>query len=351
MLKSSIFDLDDISDPEETYLSFENANYIHPAFDNAINLGNLSFLKRKTKRREMSLFNETNDKNLTKALEKNFPPSPINEENKEKIYSPNGNDENRNNQASTSITLEREIKDKKEEGNDSQKSFSNNIFDLNQEIDLEENNEEEIYNIVPKKIRNVENGKDKERGRYNEIIFEIRTNQIPGRKPRDKKELSDIKKRHGKKAFDNVTTKIQVNFISFLISFANDVIKEVSNNDKTLFFKNIDYKEKSNVKSSNLVNCKKLKVDDILEKSISRKFRSTNENHNKVVYEKIINLSSEVCEEYFNMRIVPIFQKYYNNCKPCNKVMIYGKSIYLSKIIKTELIECAKLVYLNEEKE
>ena len=44
--------------------------------------------------------------------------------------------------------------------------------------------------------------------------------------------------------------------------------------------------------------------------------------------------------------------------------MIYGKSIYLSKetksfydlikknkIIKNELIECAKLVYLNKEKE
>ena len=314
------------------------------------------------RREEISPFNEANDKHITKALEKIFGPSPINEEKKVLFFSPNGNDANRNNQTSTSYSHEREIKEYKEEGKISQKSFSNNIFGLNQEIELEENNEEVSPNKVILNIRKIENEKDKERRRYNEIIFETRTNQVPGRKPRDEKELSYIKKRHGKKGFDNVTTKIQVNFISFLISFTNDVIKEISINDKTLFFKDIDYKEKSNVKSENLVKFKKLQVKDILQKRISTKFRSINENHNKLLYEEIVNLSSEVCEEYFNMGIVPIFQKYYNNCKPFNKIIINDQPIYLSKetksfydlikknnIIKNELIECAKLVYLNED--
>ena len=350
MLKTSIYDLDDISELGETYLPFGNANNIYPNFDNDTKLGNF--------------FKEANDKHMSKAFEKIFCPNPINEENKEIISSLNGKEENRNNQTSTSINQEREKEEKKEEGKNIQESFSNNIFFLNQEIELEENNEEEIPNIVPKNIRKFENGNDKEGGRYNEIIFKTKTNQIPGRKPRDEKELSYIKKRHRKNAFDNVATKIQVNFISFLISFSNDIIKEELNNDKTLIFKDIDYKEKSNVKSEHLEIFKKLKVKDILQKPISRKFRSLNENYNKVIYNKIINLSLEVCEEYFNMGIVPIFQKYYNNCKPFNKIILNGKTIYLSKetksfydlikkndIIKNELIECAKLVYLKEKEQ
>ena len=350
MFKPTISDLDNISELGETYLPFGNANNIYPNFDNDTKLGNF--------------FNEANDKHMTKAFEIIFCPSPINEDNKEKIFLLKGKDENRYNHTSTSISHEKEIEEKKEEGKNSQESFSNNIFFLNQEIELEENNEEEIPNIVPKNIRKFENGNDKEGGRYNEITFKTKTNQIPGRKPRDEKELSYFKKRHRKNAFDNVATKIQVNFISFLISFSNDIIKEELNIDKTLIFKDIDYKEKSNVKSENLEIFKKLKVKDILQKPISRKFRSLNENHNKVIYNKIINLSSEVCEEYFNMGIVPIFQKYYNNCKPFNKIILNGKTIYLSKetksfydlikkndIIKNELIECAKLVYLKEKEQ
>ena len=73
---------------------------------------------------------------------------------------------------------------------------------------------------------------------------------------------------------------------------------------------------------------------------------------------------SKECEEYFNMGIIPIFQKYYNNCKPFNKIMIGGKYIYLSKetksfydlikkndLIKNGLIEYANIVYLDDEEQ
>ena len=128
MLKSSIYDLDDISELGETYLPFGNTNNIYPNFDNDTKLGNF--------------FNEANDKHMTKAFEKIFCPNPINEENKEIISSLNGKEENRNNQTSTSINQEREKEEKKEEGKNSQESFSNDIFFLNQETELEESNEE-----------------------------------------------------------------------------------------------------------------------------------------------------------------------------------------------------------------
>ena len=73
---------------------------------------------------------------------------------------------------------------------------------------------------------------------------------------------------------------------------------------------------------------------------------------------------SKVCKEYLNMGIVPIFKRYYNNCKPFNKIVMNGKSIYLSKetksfydlikkndIIKNELIAYSNLIYLNGEEQ
>ena len=66
--------------------------------------------------------------------------------------------------------------------------LNNNEFGLNQGIELEERNEEETSDI----------GR-----RNNGILFETRTNRIPGRKTRDKKELSYIKKIHRNNSFDN----------------------------------------------------------------------------------------------------------------------------------------------------
>ena len=358
----SIIDYNSIESNEPSF-PFENFNFIYPDDDNEDKMGNFSFLKGKIKRStEMFSFSEKKDTHVIKAFEKIFCQEQIDEEDKDIIHPPNLKDENRINPASTQSSHERE----KEEGKISQITVLNNISCLNQEIELEENNEEEKPDGDLKIIEMSEIENDRQRRRFNEILFETRTNQIPGRKPRDKTEISYIKKRHRKNAFDNVVTKIQVNFISFLISFSNDIIKQtLSNdkqklsNDKALFFKDIDYKIKSNVKSSNLEMFKKLKIKDILQKPTSSKFRSLEEDHNEKIYKKIVNLSKE-CKEYFNMEIVPIFQKYYNNCKPFNKLIINGKYIYLSKntksfydlvkkndIIKNELIEYARIVYLG----
>ena len=73
-------------------------------------------------------------------------------------------------------------------------------------------------------------------------------------------------KKHGKTCFDNILTKIQVHFISFLINMVNDAVKDefepefldtiVKKDDKGTeknFFKNISYKEKSKIKYSYII--------------------------------------------------------------------------------------------------
>jgi len=320
--------------------------------NNSIESDDSSFIFENYKQFYLAVDNEDR---IEKVLEKIFCKEQIDEEDKEIINPPNPKDENRINPTSTQNGQESE----KEEGKISQKTVLNYISDFNQEIELEENNEDEIPDGHKNIIEMSENENDRERRKFNEILFETRTNQMPGRKPKDKTEQSYIKKRHRKNAFDNVVTKIQVNFISFLISFSNDIIKQTLSNDKALVFKDIDYKIKSNVKSSNLEMFKRLKIKDILQKPTSSKFRSLDGDYNRKIYKKIVNLSKE-CKEYFNIGIVPIFQKYYNNCKPFNKLIINGEYIYLSKntksfydlvkkndIIKNELIEYAKIVYLG----
>ena len=199
MDRKSIFDIDNNCEPEETYLSFENFNHMYPNAVFESKIGNLSFLNRNIMRTEQMISsNEINDEDEIKAIKNNFCLDKINEENNQIIHSPNQKDENRINQDSTSKSNERKNEENKEEGKNSQQSVLIEISSLSHEIELEENNEEEIPDISPKKAKSLENGNDKEGGRYNEILFQTKTNQIPGRKPRDKEIRAYIKKRHKK---------------------------------------------------------------------------------------------------------------------------------------------------------
>ena len=159
------------------------------------------------------------------------------------------------------------------------------------------------------------NDKKKEDERDNNQIknkFFVKKMKKPGRKGEDNKGENCFKKIHGSKEYDNIVTKVKVHFISFLINLSNDIIIHIFGKDKNLYFKDLDYKTKSNVKFSELEKFKKLSLKEILQKNISRKFKPQNDNNEETV----------------------LFKSYYNNNYISLIKYVIDKTIIPSK--KTE---------------
>ena len=97
------------------------------------------------------------------------------------------------------------------------KPITEKIFVLEKNTELKEINEDKLTDKMPTKSA-IKNQKK----------FNTKTNHTPGRKRVKKNEGEYIKKPHDKKSFDNIITKVQVHFITFLINFSNDVIKSTS---------------------------------------------------------------------------------------------------------------------------
>ena len=184
-------------------------------------------------------------------------------------------------------------------------------------------------------------------------------------------------KKHGKTCFDNILTKIQVHFISFLINMVNDAVKDefepefldtiVKNDDKGAeknFFKNISYKEKSKIKYSYLMNCFQKPIKEIIQTDITKKFRNLKTNYNKDLYEKL-SKKSEWFSDFLDKKFIEVFNKYYyNKGDKLEKIEFKGKTINISKNTKSfcyllekqgsslaqSMKDIIKIVYLNDVK-
>ena len=324
---------------EQTNSTFDNFtdNYFPIHINHEIAEINKIFLKKK---RLLASQNEDKDKELS---EEDYFSSKMNiEENKDKMFL--GNALNCFERNPASIIPQRTENFEKFEENYYWKNSPDDLLNLNPAIEPNEIDEEIIFYIKPKTPK-----------------FQTKTNRTPGRKRTKKKEEDDVKKIHSKMAFDNIITKVQIHFLNFLINLSNDIIKERIGKKKHLLFKDIDYRIKRNIKSDNLERFKKLKIKDFLQKPISKKFKSFNEDHNQNLYKKVANLS-EISKEYFYMDYLNLFRIYYNDCKPLNKIIIKDKSIYLSEetksfyyliqkniSVKEEIIEFTKKVFLSNE--
>ena len=155
--------------------------------------------------------------------------------------------------------------------------------------------------------------------------------------PGPKRKNQNNTKRHGKTAFDNITTKVQVHYITFIINLTNDVIISIfgKNSKKNgLYFIDIDYNIKKNTTFENMEKFKTQSVKDILLISSSKKFRTKEEDYNKKIYNKLVN-TSEVLDELFNMNYKSLFRIYHNNAEPIKKIIIKQKEIELSDKTKS----------------
>jgi len=185
---------------------------------------------------------------------------------------------------------------------------------------------------------------------------------------RGRKIIKESKKaEHTARYIDNITRKIQVHFLTFLVNLINDIISTFSLEEiryKDISMKHFDYKEKSNITKEYFENMKKSSIKELFENiNITSKNKRCGENINKENIKKLIEYDYDYFSNLFEKDYLFLFRLYYNNGKPLNKLSLFGKTINISdkvepfydliqvpknKELKFELIEGAKKYFMND---
>ena len=176
-------------------------------------------------------------------------------------------------------------------------------------------------------------------------------------------EKNSLEKEHGKYDFDNVLTKIQVHFINFLINLANDAINTQFNSKYyiTHKFKQINYKEKKNIRHNYIMDCFKKPIKDIIQLDITTKYKNFDSKYNKELYAQL-TAQSEWLKDFLDLKFIDVFCDYYYNLgKELKSFYFKDKKVNISKSTKSfkyllekelnlvqEIISIVKDVYLSK---
>ena len=125
-----------------------------------------------------------------------------------------------------------------------------------------------------------------------------------GRKGNEIKDNINKVKIHDKNSSDNLLIKIQVHYISFIVSFINEILKNL--NYKQRFFK-LDYKFKKNVKKEFVESLKTQNIGDIICNEISDKYdkKKYNKKNNISIYNEVKN--DEILRKIFSENYLLLF--------------------------------------------
>lgn len=135
---------------------------------------------------------------------------------------------------------------------------------------------------------------------------------------------------HDKYSEDNVKRKIQVHYLSFILSYINDILKQLGYKQE---FLKISYDFKKNVNSKFFEGLKTKKISDIISNKISKKYKKIDEDSNIKLYENL--RYNEDLKILFDAKYLDIFENIYleRNINFLN----FGsdKKIQLSSDVKT----------------
>lgn len=152
----------------------------------------------------------------------------------------------------------------------------------------------------------------------NEEPYFLVINKKRGRKRLSEEKKDNIKKEHSNLSLDNLLAKIQVHFLSFIISLSNDALKKEYGKNTKLKFIQLSYNIKKKINYDFFNKFKESSIKDILKMSISEKYKRIDKNNNKIILNK-------VCEEFnwlkqfFSKTYMDIFEQYYYKFK--NKLL------------------------------
>ena len=170
-------------------------------------------------------------------------------------------------------------------------------------------------------------------------------------------------RRHINLSFDNLQTKIQVHFFSFIINICNDALNtELHFNNKC--FKGISYDKKRYFNYQLFEEYQKSPIWKFLTFNISKKYKNFQKDHNLKLLSKVYYATNWL-NKFFNINYLKLFEFYfnYNKEKQMNNFNFEGKNINLSKNTKTfcdllkkkenegikkELIDAAVSVYFHD---
>ena len=143
----------------------------------------------------------------------------------------------------------------------------------------------------------------------------------------DKKNI----KIHNRYTDDNLLRKIQVHYIKFILSFINEILKKLNYYKK---FLNLDYKFKKIINKDFVQKLKMKNLGEIISEKISPKYKTYDENSNKVLYEQL--REKEVLKNIFSENYINFLRKIYYKSKRNINLKEYGlnKEINISNEVK-----------------
>lgn len=180
--------------------------------------------------------------------------------------------------------------------------FSNNynIFEAEEnsvKIIIDNNNIDNNNNSINEKIANDDN-------------------KILGKKPgREKKSKNN--RIHDKYSKDNITRKIQIHYLKFLINFVNFLIKEIlfeKDNSKNIEFYPLNHNFLKEINKKAVDSLKKKCIGEILKDNISPRYKS---NNNIDVY-NLVTCKSNIIKKILEQKYLDFFNDYYYNNKKIN---------------------------------
>ena len=198
---------------------------------------------------------------------------------------------------------------------------TNDLFSLNAEL-FNYNFDSDIFNINPFELKS-DTLKSK-------ALFLVEgTNKKRGRKSQ---KISNTKI-HLNSSKDNITSKIQIHFLNFVIYVINDYIYYFTKN-KQLNLKKFMHSEKCKISKVYINKLKSWKINDLLEKmNISNKYKRYEKDHNIVIRDKLIKFPW--FQQLSKVTIKTLFNIFYNNKQPLEKINLIGEEIIPSVKIRT----------------
>ena len=170
---------------------------------------------------------------------------------------------------------------------------------------------------------------------------------IKRKRGRTKSLMNDNKFIHDKNSSDNLKRKIHVHFLSFIVSYLNEILKNLNYKQR---FLQLDYYFKKNINNERLKYIKKQSIGDIIRKPISYKYKQ-NKYYNEIIYEQI--KENEILNKILSQSYLNLFKNIYYKNNNIISLKEYGlnKNIFLSTKVKMykDLLYNIKDLDINKE--
>ena len=232
--------------------------------------------------------------------------------------------------------------------NGSSEQFKDNFnYIFFQDESFGNSSKDEFQNIPINNLYLVDNFK-KEEDKTKNLKYEFQVDSKLIIKKRGRYKVNDKSiKVHDKFSRDNILRKIQVHYISFLLSFMNTVLKTFGYTHK---FLQLNYDFKKNVNKTFIDSLKTKTIRDIICNKISQKYKTHDEDINMRIYEQI--KENKVINNILSENYLRFFKKFYYKSNKVINLQEYGldSTIILSKNVKMykDLIDsCRDTSYLK----